>query len=69
VKLKGCHFGTVEVFKAETQAVLSTLTEHNFQDAYKKWQKHWELCIRGLSKKYPTLGWENKVLYLGGYST
>jgi hypothetical protein len=22
-----------------------------------------------LSKKYPTLGWENKVLHLGGYNT
>jgi hypothetical protein len=22
-----------------------------------------------LSKKYPTLDWENKVLYLGGYNT
>jgi hypothetical protein len=25
--------------------------------------------IRDLSKKYPTLGQENKVLYLGGYNT
>jgi hypothetical protein len=25
--------------------------------------------IRGLSKKYPTLGREKKVLYLGGYNT
>jgi hypothetical protein len=28
-----------------------------------------DICIRGLSKKYPTLGREKKVLYLGGYNT
>jgi hypothetical protein len=31
--------------EAELQAVLNTLTEHDFQDAFKKWQKHWEQCI------------------------
>jgi hypothetical protein len=25
--------------------------------------------VRGLSKKYPTMGWENKIPYLGGYNT
>jgi hypothetical protein len=32
-----------------TQAVLNTLTEHNFQDAFKKWQKRWEgwICVEG----------------------
>jgi hypothetical protein len=25
--------------------VLNTLTEHSFQDAFKKWQKHWKWCI------------------------
>jgi hypothetical protein len=24
---------------------LNTFTEHNFQDVFKKWQKHLELCI------------------------
>jgi hypothetical protein len=28
------------------QVVLNTLTEHDFQDAFKKWQKRWEWCIR-----------------------
>jgi hypothetical protein len=46
IKLKGRHFDTVEVIKAESQAVLNTHTEHNFQDAFKKWQKRWERCIR-----------------------
>jgi hypothetical protein len=35
MKLKGCHFDTIEVIEAESQAVLNTLTEHNFQDALK----------------------------------
>jgi hypothetical protein len=46
IKLKGRHFDIIEVFKAESQAVLNTLTEHDFQDAFKKWQKRWERCIR-----------------------
>jgi hypothetical protein len=46
MKLKGRHFDTIEVIEAESQAVLNTLTEHDFQDAYKKWQKRWEWCIR-----------------------
>jgi hypothetical protein len=43
--LKGHHFDTTEVIKTESQAVLNTLTEQDLQDAFKKWQKHWEMCI------------------------
>jgi hypothetical protein len=39
LKLKGRCFDTVEVIEAESQAVLNTLTEHDFQDALQKWQK------------------------------
>jgi hypothetical protein len=46
IKLNARHFDTTEVIKAESQAVLNTLTEQNFQDAFKKWQKRWEWCIR-----------------------
>jgi hypothetical protein len=28
--------------EAESQAVLNSLREHDFQDSFKKWQKHWE---------------------------
>jgi hypothetical protein len=34
------------VVEAESLAVLNTLTEHGFQDAFKKWQMIWELYIR-----------------------
>jgi hypothetical protein len=46
IKLKVRFFDTIEVMEAESQAVLNTLTEHDFQDAFKKWQKLWERCIR-----------------------
>jgi hypothetical protein len=35
IKLKGHHFDTFEVIKAESQVVLNTLGEHDFQDAFK----------------------------------
>jgi hypothetical protein len=37
---------TIEVIEAESQAELNTLTEHDFQDAFKKLQKRWEKGIR-----------------------
>jgi hypothetical protein len=33
------------VIQAKSQAVLNTRTQHDFQDAFKKWQKRWERCI------------------------
>jgi hypothetical protein len=45
IKLKGRDFDTVEVIEAESLAVLNTLTEHDFQDAFKKLQKGLERCI------------------------
>jgi hypothetical protein len=33
------------VIEAESQVVLNTLTEYDFQDAFKKWQKSRERCI------------------------
>jgi hypothetical protein len=35
-KLKGRHFDTIEVVEAELQAALNNLTQHDFQDAFKK---------------------------------
>jgi hypothetical protein len=35
IKLKRRHFDTTEVMEAESQMVLKTLTEHDFQDAFK----------------------------------
>jgi hypothetical protein len=35
IKLKDHRFDTTDVIKAESQAVLNTLTEHNLQDVFK----------------------------------
>jgi hypothetical protein len=35
IKLTGHHFDTIEVIGTKSQAVLNTLTEHDFQDAFK----------------------------------
>jgi hypothetical protein len=46
IKLKGGHFVITEVMETESQAALNILTEHNFQDEFKKkWQKRWERRI------------------------
>jgi hypothetical protein len=39
------HFDTTEVIEAKWKVLLNILTEHDLQDAFKKWQKHWEWCI------------------------
>jgi hypothetical protein len=44
MKLKGRCFDTTEVIEAESQ-VPHTLTEHDFQDAFKQWQKRWERYV------------------------
>jgi hypothetical protein len=45
IKLKGRYFDTSEVIEAESQEVLNTLTELDFQGAFKKWQKRWVWCM------------------------
>jgi hypothetical protein len=53
IKLKDCHFDRVEVIEAESEAMLNTLTEHDFQDAFKKRQKLWErfICVEGTTSR------------------
>ncbi|PNF42617.1 hypothetical protein B7P43_G01293 [Cryptotermes secundus] len=46
IKLKGRRFDTVEEIQAETHTVLNTLTKKDFQDAFEKWQKRWDRCMR-----------------------
>jgi hypothetical protein len=45
IKLKDRHFYSIEMIEAESQVVLNTLTEHNFQDTFKKSQNSWEQYI------------------------
>jgi hypothetical protein len=46
IKPKHRHFGTIEVIEGESQAVLNTLAEHNFQDTFTQWRKRWWRCLR-----------------------
>jgi hypothetical protein len=56
IKLKGLYFDTIEVIEAESQAVLNTLTEHDFQNAFKN-------CRRAGNGTYArTKGTTSKVM-------
>jgi hypothetical protein len=39
LKLKGRRFDTIEEIQAESQRVLDTLTEKDFQEAFQKWSR------------------------------
>jgi transposase len=45
LKLKGRRFDTIEEIKAESQRVLDTLTEKDFQEAFQKWKRRWDRCL------------------------
>ena len=44
MKLKGRRFQTLEEIQAESQAVLNTLRENDFQECFKNWQRLWDRC-------------------------
>jgi hypothetical protein len=48
IKLKGRHFATVEVIEAGLQAVLNTVTEHDFEQDEALGPAH--MCRKGLRK-------------------
>jgi hypothetical protein len=43
-KLKGRRFQTVEEIQEQSQAVLNTLREYDFQECFKNWQQRWDRC-------------------------
>jgi hypothetical protein len=43
IKLKSIHS---EVTEIESLVVHNILREHDFPDAFKKWKKCWERCVR-----------------------
>jgi hypothetical protein len=45
LKLKGCRFYTIEEIQAESQRVLDTLTEKDFQEAFQKCRRLCDWCI------------------------
>jgi len=44
MKFKGRRFHTLEEIPAESQSVLNTLQENDFQECFKNWQRRWDLC-------------------------
>ena len=42
MKLKGRKIQTLEEIQAESQAVLNTLRENDFQESFKNWQRLWD---------------------------
>jgi histone-lysine N-methyltransferase SETMAR len=46
IKFMGRKFDTVEEIRAATETVLNTLTKKHFQDAFKKFQKQRDRCVR-----------------------
>jgi hypothetical protein len=45
LKLKGRRFDTTEDIQAESQRVLDTVTEKDFQEAFQKWKRRWDWCL------------------------
>jgi len=44
MKYKGRRFQTLVEIQAESQAVVNTLRENDFQECFKNWQRHWDRC-------------------------
>jgi hypothetical protein len=44
-KLKRRRFDTIEEIQAESQRVLDTLTENDFQEAFQKRMRRWDWCL------------------------
>jgi hypothetical protein len=69
IKLKGRHFDTIEVIEAQSQAVLNTLTEHDFQDAFKKMAQWINACAWKGTTLRVIVANRHKVIFLPDGST
>ena len=45
LNLKGRRFDTIEEIQAESQRVIDTLIERDFQEAFQKLRRRWERCL------------------------
>jgi hypothetical protein len=45
LKLKGRRFDNIEVIHAESQRVLDSLTEQDFEEVFQKWRRRWDQCV------------------------
>jgi hypothetical protein len=56
LKLKGPRFDTIEEIKAESQRVLDTLIEKDFQEAFQKWRRRRDRCLHAGGKYFEGYG-------------
>jgi hypothetical protein len=47
IKFKVRHFDIIDVIEAQLQAILNTITEHDFQDAFKMAEMAGTVHMRG----------------------
>jgi transposase len=45
LKLKGRQFDNIEEIQAELQRMVETLIEKEYQEAFYKWRRLWDLCL------------------------
>jgi transposase len=45
LQLKGRRFDRLEEIQRESQNVLGTLQEQDFQHMFQQWQRHWNRCV------------------------
>jgi hypothetical protein len=45
LKLRGRRFDNIEEIQAESQRVLDTPREKDFQEAFQKWRRRWDWCL------------------------
>jgi histone-lysine N-methyltransferase SETMAR len=46
LKLKGCRFDNFEEMETESQRMLDTLTDNDFQEAVQTWKRLWDRCLQ-----------------------
>jgi hypothetical protein len=64
VELQSPNFESIEVIEAESQAVLNTFAEHDFQDAFNTYQNCWGLRVRAKGDYCEVEGTSrNKVIF------
>jgi hypothetical protein len=54
--LKGCRFDATEEIQAESQRVLDTVTEKDFQKAFQKYRTRWDRCLHAGGNYFEVYG-------------
>jgi transposase len=52
LQLKGRRFDRLEEIQQESQNVLGTLREQDFQHVFQQWQRHWNQCVNARGGRF-----------------